>query len=50
MCGEENALLLFQYTAGSELAIAVEETDLRITMDSFVKTSSELPWWSKRQI
>lgn len=36
-----------EYTAGSEIDIAVEETDLRITTERFVKTSSQLQWRSK---
>jgi len=42
MYGEENALLLFKHTGGSEIAIAVEEIDLRITTESCVKISSQL--------
>lgn len=42
--------LLFKYTARSELATAVDESGLKISMDILVKTCSQFQCWSKNQI
>lgn len=51
ICTEKKMpFLLFKYSARSELATPVDETDLKMSTEILVKTSRQFWCWSKMQI